>query len=307
MNLPPVSSESVQHFAESVRRFAAQDFDGALASARLARDATPDEYLYTDAARHLEKLREHGEQPLYSQSDAFSAFILGGGNLPLYDGARQLLLERLQAIAPMSLLDIGTGEGSIIVPVARQLSLVPTLTFVEPALELLNRAMDFAFDSGLDPEAYPHSIEAVLDAVDDQWEVAVATWSLQNLSPTVRAEVFHRLAGSVQRLFVAEFDDGSGQYDDPLDLARIQHIHDRYRVGLREYPGEEGRRVRLGFLIPVMYGYFAREGRRSTYEQPIARWEEELTTAGWRVTARTLLYPYWWADAYLIEAEVQPE
>jgi hypothetical protein len=176
---------------------------------------------------------------------------------------------------------------------------------VEPALELLDRALDFAFASGLDPEAYPHAIEDVMEAVDDQWDVAIATWSLQNLPPSVRAEVFRALAASAKRLYIAEFDDGSGQYDDPLDEARIRYIHDRYRVGLREYPGEEGRRVRLDLLIPVMYGYFAREGRRSTYEQPIDRWEDELRSAGWNVISRTLLYPYWWADAYLIGAEAQ--
>jgi ubiquinone/menaquinone biosynthesis C-methylase UbiE len=305
MNRPQASPESLRHFTESVRRYAAQDLDGALESVRLASDATPDETLYEDSARYLEKLKEHGEQSVYTESDAFTAFISWGGNLPLYDNTRATLTERLRAVRPASLLDIGTGEGSIIVPVASKLDPAPALTFVEPSVGLLDRAINFAWDVGLEPEAYPHSIEDVLDAVDTQWEVAVATWSLHNLPPEVRAEVFRRLAGSARRLFVAEFDDPSGRFDDPLDPERIRHIHDRYRIGLREYPGEEGRRVSLGFLVPVMYGYFAREGRRSTYEQPIERWEQEITEAGFTLVSRTLIYPYWWADAYLIEAEAR--
>jgi hypothetical protein len=293
------------HFAESVRHFAARAMELALASARLAHEAAPDETLYADALRYLERLNEQGAegQALYSESDSFTAFISGGSNLALYDSARRLLTERLLALQPDSLLDIGTGDGSVLVPVITALLAPPTvLTFIEPSLTLLERAMRFAWDKGLQPDAHPYAVEQVLASLDQRWEAAIATWSLHNLPPATRAEVLRSLAGRVQRLFIAEFDDPTGRYEDPLDPARIRHIHDRYVMGLQEYPGQEGRRVRLGFLMPVLYGYFAREGRRSTYEQPIARWEEELQAAGFSLAARTLIYPYWWADAYLLEA-----
>lgn len=131
----------------------------------------------------------------------------------------------------------------------------------------------------------------------------MATWSLHNLSRARRAPALAALAGRVRALAVAEFDDPSGQFDDPLDPARIRHIHERYRLGLQEYPGEAGRLVRLGFLLPVLYSYFAHDQQRITHEQPIARWAEELEQAGFTVTQRTLLYPYWWADAYLLIGE----
>ncbi|MBA3531290.1 MAG: class I SAM-dependent methyltransferase [Ardenticatenales bacterium] len=293
-----------EHFADSIRHFAARAMDAALASARLAHEAAPDESLYADAARYLERLCEQGleSQALYSESDSFSAFISGGSNLALYDNTRHILTERLRALQPTSLLDIGTGDGSVLIPVVMTLPSPPTLTFIEPALTLLDRAMSFAWDKGFQPDAHPYPVEQVLASLDQSWDVAIATWSLHNLPPATRAEVLHSLAGRVQRLFIAEFDDPAGRYENPLAPERIRHIHDRYRVGLQEYSGPEGRRVRLGFLLPVLYGYFAREGRRSTYEQPIARWEEELQAAGFIIATRTLIYPYWWADAYLVEA-----
>jgi ubiquinone/menaquinone biosynthesis C-methylase UbiE len=292
-----------EHFADSVRYFAARDLDAALASARRACQSDPDEVLYTDAARYLEKMKERGGQSIYSEGDAFTAFISGGGNLPLYDNARAMLAERLQEVRPGSLLDIGTGEGTLIVPVAASLEREMVLTFCEPAVALLDRALDFAWDCGLRPDAFPYPIQELLKYVDSTWEVAVATWSLQNVPPRERVEVFRKLSRRVTRLYIAEFDDSSGSYDDPLDPGRIRAIHDRYIEGLQEYPGQEGRRVRLGFMLPVLYGYFGREGQRSTYEQPIEYWERELRVGGFEVVERTLIYPYWWANAYLLVAE----
>ena len=67
--------------------------------------------------------------------------------------------------------------------------------------------------------------------------------------------------------------------------------------------GEEGRLVMDGFLIPVLIGSFSPIAREeTTYEQPVAEWSRELTSAGFAVTETTLLFNYWWADAYLIEA-----
>ncbi|MDQ4077258.1 MAG: class I SAM-dependent methyltransferase [Chloroflexota bacterium] len=295
--------EAFDHFAESVRHFAARELDAALESARRAHAAEPDELLYADAANWLERAREQEGAALYLDGEAFSAFIRGGSNLPLYDFARACLAEHLQRVQPASLLDIGTGKGTMIVPVTQPLKPIPRLTFCEPSIALLDQAIEFARDAGLQVESYPYPIEELLDRVDTDWDVAVATWSLQNLPPPTRADVFRSLARRVRCLFLAEFDDRSGCYPDLLDPARIRHVHDRYQLGLLEYPGQEGILVRHGFLIPIMYGYFARGEDHSTYEQPIKWWEDELMSAGFAIVDRTLLYPYWWADAYLLEAE----
>lgn len=290
-------------FSESVRAWAHHDVAGALRHAEAAHRAAPDHVLYEDAARYLSRLSEEGASALYTDVGAFAAFISGGSNLPLYDNARRLLTERLSALHPATILDIGTGEGTIIVPVARQLEPQPRLTLCEPVLGLLERAVALADSYQLEIEAFPYGIAELLRMTEQRWEVSLATWSLQNLAPTARTAVLRQLATRCPRLFIAEFDDPSGAYADPLDPERIRHIHDRYEQGLREYPGEEGLRVRRGFLLPVLYGYFSHE-RRSTYEQPIASWERELKAAGWEPTARTCIAPYWWADAYLLEATV---
>lgn len=112
------------YFAESIRAFAASDRESALKWARQAHEADPDETLYTDAVAYLAQAQV--KLGLYGQADAFSAFIGGGGNLPLYDAARARLGEWLRTRQPASLLDIGTGEGSIIVPVAATLDPPPT-------------------------------------------------------------------------------------------------------------------------------------------------------------------------------------
>ncbi len=292
-----------EHFVESIQHFAAQEFADALMSAWRAQKSAPDELLYADAARYLEKLQERKRsQSLYSEPDAFSAFVSSGSNLPLYDNARALLLERLRALHPQSLLDIGSGEGTTIVPVLSQLDEQPALTLCEPSVALLDRALDFAWDCGLRPEAYPYPIEDMLPHTTDQWEVAIATWSLHNLPRRVRGKVLSQLSERVTHLLLAEFDDLSAQGEGPLAPERIRYIHDRYQRGVQEYAGEEGRRVRHDFLMPVLYGYFARDGKRSTYEQPIAGWETDLHDAGFAIERRTLICPYWWADAYLLEA-----
>lgn len=291
------------HFAAAIRAYAHQEMGEALAHARKAEAAEPESQLYRSSARYLARVVEQGPQPLYGEADAFSAFVSSGSNLPLYDHARRLLRERLVALAPHSVLDIGTGEGAVILPVALALDEAPHLTFCEPSLYLLDRAMNYAMDQGLEPEAYPLPVEDMLEVAGGEWDVAVATWSLHNLPPEQRAPVFDELCGRVSHLLIAEFDDPSTLYEEPLDERRIRHIHDRYVEGLQDYPGPEGQRVRQGFLLPALFGYFNLTGRRSTYEQPIGHWEKELEAVDFAIRERVQIYPYWWADAYLIVAD----
>jgi hypothetical protein len=68
---------------------------------------------------------------------------------------------------------------------------------------------------------------------------------------------------------------------------------------------KEAERVVDGFLVPMLLGCFhtMESGRVTNWEMPISAWQRELEHAGFRhVTARRV-YRYWWADAYLIEAQ----
>lgn len=294
--------EGFDHLAESIVRHSADDLEGALAAALRARAAAPESRLCRDAVRYLEMRREGRSGELYARRDAFGAFVSSGGNLPLYDRVRTLLTARLRQVAPATMLDIGSGIGTTIVPVASALDAPPLLTLVEPSTALLETALAFAQDQGLAPDAYPYPIEDVLPRTTERWDVVLATWSLHTLAAPTRAEVLAALSHRCDRLLLAEFDDQSGSFEHAAAPARIRHIAERYEVGLAQYPGKEGERVRHSFLLPVFYGYFREDSRRTTYEQPISAWEAELGDAGLTVVRRELIHPYWWADAYLIEA-----
>jgi hypothetical protein len=52
----------------------------------------------------------------------------------------------------------------------------------------------------------------------------------------------------------------------------------------------------------VLLGFFDQSSARTNYEQPVQMWMEQLGAAGFKQIKSYKLYPYWWADAYLIDA-----
>jgi hypothetical protein len=62
-------------------------------------------------------------------------------------------------------------------------------------------------------------------------------------------------------------------------------------------------RVKQGFLMPMLFGQFQSDAKRSTWEQSIRQWSAEIEAGGFRVVQSKLVYPYWWADAYLLIAQ----
>ncbi len=55
--------------------------------------------------------------------------------------------------------------------------------------------------------------------------------------------------------------------------------------------------------MPVLFGQFRSDANRSTCEQTIGQWSAEIEAGGFRAVQRKLIYPYWWADAYLLIAQ----
>jgi hypothetical protein len=117
------------------------------------------------------------------------------------------------------------------------------------------------------------------------------------LPPEERRPVLSGLWSRAKRLVVIEFD--------VPDLARKSNDHlrflvDRYEAGLAEYADDP--LVADGFLLPVLIGQVAPDAPRATWEQPAARWADELESAGFRITHRETLHHYWWAPACAIHA-----
>ena len=54
--------------------------------------------------------------------------------------------------------------------------------------------------------------------------------------------------------------------------------------------------------MPVMFGYFDKSINRTTYEQPIQNWIDDLKKADFKEVKTKLLYSFWWADACIIDA-----
>jgi len=84
-------------------------------------------------------------------------------------------------------------------------------------------------------------------------------------------------------------------------MKSIKYIIKRYKIGLREYSVNNDT-VAQGFLMPVMFGYFDKSLNRVNYEQPISDWVVDLNQSGFKKVKTKLLYNYWWASAYIIDA-----
>ena len=81
-----------------------------------------------------------------------------------------------------------------------------------------------------------------------------------------------------------------------------EHAHyviERYRIGVGEYA--EVPEAISGFLMPVLLGQFDPGATRHTFEQPVARWIDEVATAGFDPTVE-IIDAYWWGPAFCLEA-----
>lgn len=285
-----------EHFARALCAFGDNDYAAAAAAVRQAAVEQPTSLLYPAAATYLARVVAQGKASVYVSGEAFGAFIRGGGNLPLYANTSATLRAIYTEYSHVSLLDIGVGDGTALLPaLAPQ---VIQLDLIEPSAPMLAQTRAALDARGIAYAAFNGPIQAFCRQ-SGMWELVQATFSLQSLAPDERQSVLSWLRGHCSRLLIAEFDvpDVGTSYEP----TRIHHFSTRYEQGLAEY-SDDGGMVAQGFLMPVFFGAFDRSAARTNYEQPIAAWEADLRAAGFRSIQRRLLYDYWWAPAYLLDA-----
>lgn len=253
--------------------------------------------LYRHAARA-------GDARVYDQPASFEAFIRGGGNVPLY-AAVSAELARHYKTGTRALLDIGCGDGHALAPaLAARASELQRLTLLEPASALLARAVARvqaeqpalalqALNTGLGDFA------ARLGAAD-RWDLAQATFALQAIPEAERWAGLARLRAHAGRLVIVEFDVPALARDSDDQLLSLAS---RYERALGEYDGAARELVGQGFLLPMFLGQLDEQTSATNWEHPAAVWRERLTLLGWRVQRLERLCDYFWAPAFVLEAE----
>jgi hypothetical protein len=243
-------------------------------------------------------VRRHGKAGVYVDGEAFAAFIRGGGNVGLYTAASDALRRVYADYESLRLFDIGVGDGMALLPALTDN--IAHLDVLEPSTAMLSRTTAALDACGISYRAANTTLQDYVAAgIDRAWDITQATWSLQSLPPVDRPEVFRWLRGHTSRLLVAEFD--VPDFAENYGPERVQYVIERYRRGLAEYVGDGGQ-VAQGFLMPVLFGYFDPTAARTNWEGPIAGWVEALRAAGFETVRTHLLFAYFWADAYLIDA-----
>ncbi|EPX64124.1 tetratricopeptide repeat domain protein [Cystobacter fuscus DSM 2262] len=280
--------------------FADERYAQAATFAQDASRASPEDLLPRAAAAHLARVAREGKSNVYVSAEGFGAFIRGGGNVPLYRETSAALV-RFHPSEPFDLLDIGVGDGLALLPALTPA--VRRVTLVEPAAALLENTTRALSARGVAFETFSGVLQAFTAEPGMQsrrWAVAQATFSLHNLPPPARPAMLRWLRSHCEVLLLAEFD--APRMDEPLKPELVRHVLTRYRAGLAEYVGASYEAVSQGFLMPVMFGYVDRGATRTTFENPMADWEQLMREAGFGRVDRQQLYPYWWAPACLLVA-----
>ncbi len=295
-----VKSQSVQTADEAfylaILAFGEQDFESALTYARQASAYKPDHPVFTQAAMYLERVLHAGKQTVYATGAGFSAFIRGGGNIPLYERVSAALQTVYQEYDHVRLLDIGVGDGRALLPALT--SNFARLDLLEPSVPMLKSLCKQLDRRNIPYQTFCSPVQEFIRTDNERREVIQATFSLQSLPPQDRPAVFRWLREHGARLLLVEFD--VPHFADMYAPERAAYILTRYEKGLAEYPDDEV--VAQGFLLPVLFGYFDRSRARTNYEQPIHTWVEECRAAGFLAIRIRRLYEYWWAPAYLLDA-----
>ncbi|MFE2757122.1 class I SAM-dependent methyltransferase [Actinosynnema sp. NPDC059335] len=250
-------------------------------------------------AEHLAAVREGS---VYDRPDAFGAFIDGGGNVGLYRAVTAALGRLYAEVAPSSLLDVGCGDGRALRPALASPHAPASVTLVEPSAALLAAAVRAL--AGFDVDARHTRVEpfAAGLAPDAVYDLAQSTFALHALPHGVRDRVLADLVGHVGVLAVVEFDVPDLPHAGP-DHRRF--LADAYERGLAEYDADRDL-VARGFLMPVLTGQLVPGATRATWEQPAARWAEQVERAGFTDVRVTRLHDYWWSPAFLLTASGSP-
>ncbi|MFC4761684.1 class I SAM-dependent methyltransferase [Dyella koreensis] len=271
---------------------------------KLLEAATAQGSLLARALADLLGSGEHGT--VYDQPAAFEAFIRGGDNMPLYAAVSAALAHLYDAFAVNTLLDVGCGDGMALIPALAQTGHIPSrVDLVEPSPALLSHATgQLASSARLQQNhirTWPLTAQAFCDALEPsmQWDLAQASFSLQNLPPSEREQTLRRLRPHLRRLALIEFDVPPLVYDTE---AYFISLAQRYERALRAYH-DDALLIAGGFLAPMLLGQVRQTTKPSNWEQPISAWVEELQRAGYTVLRTEKLFDYSWSPAVLMLAE----
>jgi len=277
--------------------FGEDDLARAIELAGQAAAREPANLVYAEAATYLARAAQAGKQSVYLSPEAFSAFIRGGGNVPLYQATSAALRHAYAQDGATSLLDIGVGDGLALLP-----ALTPAITrldLIEPSAALLDATSARLSERGVPHRAFHGTLQEFAATPRVSWDIIQATYSLQSLVPDEREPMLAWIRDHGQRALIVEFD--APGFADMYAPDRVQYVIERFQQGLGEYAGDGGL-VAQGFLMPVLFGFFDQTIARTNYEQPVRDWVDQLRGAGFADIATTQLYAYWWAPAYLIDA-----
>lgn len=297
-DLASLARTAEEHFYLAMLATRDGDVVAATTLADRASRLDPDRVVYAESARYLTRLETGTAIDVYATPEAFTAFASGGGNVGLYRATHHALRDEYAAHHPYRLLDIGTGEGHGLLPALT--SEVGHVDFVEPSVPRGEIVAAELSRRGVSHRAYPMTAQELTRLADvGPWDLTQETFAMLALGRQDRLRLFSWLRPRTKRLMIVEFDvpePGTG-----LTAAWFRYVVERYERGLREYDRDRDL-VAQGFLIPVLLGVLGDASHQQHHEQPIARWLEDLTTAGFQPDPPRHLYDYWWGPAYLITA-----
>ena len=284
-------------FYRAVVAYGEGERDDAAAFAATAAEREPGNVVFGEAARWLARTAD--ARGIYDEAGAFEAFIRGGGNVGLYDATSERLRRIYGEYDSIRLLDIGVGDGRALLPALTDQ--VVELDLLEPSGPLLAVAAEALRARGIAHRAFGSGLQelAAGASATGPWQLAQATFALQSIDPAERSDPLRWLAARTERLLVVEFD--VPRFDGLYAPARVEYVVERLGRGLAEY-GDDRELVAQGFVIPIVLGSFDPTAARTNYEQPIADWVAELREAGFAEVTAERLYPFWWADACLVDA-----
>lgn len=291
-------SDALDCFYLALLVFGRQAFEAALGHARQALERAPDDLVFAQAATYLQRVVTSGKQHVYVSGDGFAAFIRGGSNVTLYQATSAALRHVYQQYQALDVLDIGVGDGLALLPALTDN--IRQLDILEPSGAMLTKVSAALDDRGVPHRAIESTLQSFVQQPAGSWDVIQATYSLQSIHPEQRLALLQWLREHGRRLLIAEFDDPPFSAQAAPD--HVRYVVARYQQGLAEYD-EDRDVVAQGFLMPVMFGYFDPTTARTNYEQSLQEWQTQLRMAGFQVLECRLLYPYWWAPAYFIDAQ----
>jgi hypothetical protein len=324
-----------ESFYLALLAFAENELADAVRFASLAEKLEPTNCVFSQGIRYLNSLLEFGKNNVYIDDKGFNAFINGGANIALYKETSNALYNIYTKYDQFSLFDIGVGDGKALLPAIT--GNIKHVDLLEPSEMMLKRLCS-KLDAEYDKQSYNafcctfqnftkerrrsnnyfnsicekpmrrskrYAGQAKITKSPDhqitksQWDIIQGTFSLHSFSNEERMDVLVWLRKHGRRVLIAEFD--VPDFKDIFAPERYLHIIKCYLKGLSEYNADRDL-VAQGFLMPVMFGYFDKSIYRTTYEQPIQKWVDNLKKAGFKKVNLKKLYPYWWADAYIIDA-----